>query len=149
MRSVLFWDLTQHRVVVPYRSIEESKIFFGLLDPSKWDHWVVPICRYSSSSSSGPGAYVPDAPQPIGLLCDPCPSMISRRCHFRRQVPPRSYDARDPSSERWNCGTECWPVILPKCRFFTCRKSTKWDRRLYFPSEGRHAEDFFFRPEKS
>jgi hypothetical protein len=24
-----------------------------------------------------------------------------------------------------------------------CRKSTTWDRRLYFPSEGRHAEDFF------
>ena len=27
---------------------------------------------------------------------------------------------------------------------FTCRKSTTWDRRLYFPSEGRRAEDFFF-----
>jgi hypothetical protein len=26
---------------------------------------------------------------------------------------------------------------------FTCRKSTTWDRRLYFPSEGTHAEDFF------
>jgi hypothetical protein len=24
-----------------------------------------------------------------------------------------------------------------------CRKSTTWDRRLYFPSEGRRAEDFF------
>ena len=27
--------------------------------------------------------------------------------------------------------------------FFTCRKSTTWDRRLYFPSEERRAEDFF------
>jgi hypothetical protein len=27
--------------------------------------------------------------------------------------------------------------------FYTCRKATTWDRRLYFPSEGRHAEDFF------
>ena len=27
---------------------------------------------------------------------------------------------------------------------FTCRKSMTWDRRLYFPSEGRRAEDFFF-----
>ena len=27
--------------------------------------------------------------------------------------------------------------------FFTCRKSTTWDGRLYFPSEGRRAEDFF------
>ena len=26
---------------------------------------------------------------------------------------------------------------------FTCRKSTTWDNRLYFPSEGRRAEDFF------
>ena len=26
---------------------------------------------------------------------------------------------------------------------FTCRKSTTWDRRLYLPSEGRCAEDFF------
>ena len=25
---------------------------------------------------------------------------------------------------------------------FTCRKSTTWDRRLYFSSEGRRAEDF-------
>ena len=31
---------------------------------------------------------------------------------------------------------------------FTCHKSTTWDKRLYFPPEGRHAEDFF-RPEKS
>jgi len=26
---------------------------------------------------------------------------------------------------------------------FTCRKFTTWDRRLYFPSKGRRAEDFF------
>ena len=26
---------------------------------------------------------------------------------------------------------------------FTCRKSTTWDRRIYLPSEGRRAEDFF------
>jgi hypothetical protein len=25
----------------------------------------------------------------------------------------------------------------------TCRKSATWGKRLYFPSEGRHAEDFF------
>jgi hypothetical protein len=25
----------------------------------------------------------------------------------------------------------------------TCRKAATWNRRLYFPSEGRHAEDFF------
>ena len=31
---------------------------------------------------------------------------------------------------------------------FTCRKYATWDKRLYFPSEGRGAEDFFC-PEKS
>jgi hypothetical protein len=81
----------------------------------KEDVWLKDIL--SSSSSSGPKAYAPDAPQPIGLLCDPCPPMIFKRSHFRRQEPPCPYDARDPSSERWNCGWECWPVISPKCQF--------------------------------
>jgi len=42
------------------------------------------------------------------------------------------------------------PRILPKVAtstsllgFLTYRKFTTWDRRLYFPSEGRRAEDFF------
>ena len=42
------------------------------------------------------------------------------------------------------------PRILPKVvtstsllGSFKCRKCTIWDRRLYFPSEGRRAEDFF------
>jgi hypothetical protein len=70
----------------------------------------------SSPWSSGPGAYAPDAPQPIGLLCDPCPPVIFRCPHFRHQVPPPPYDVRDPRRERWNCGRECWPVILPKYR---------------------------------
>ena len=44
------------------------------------------------------------------------------------------------------------PRILPKVTTstsllgsFTCRKFTTWDRRLYFPSEGRRAENFFAR----
>ena len=54
-----------------------------------------------------------------------------------------------PSAEGGTVGEKC-PVILPKCRLtryiygsFTCRKATTWDRRLYFPSEGRRAGDFF------
>ena len=69
---------------------------------------------------------------------------FAARCLYVRK------DARDSSSERWNCGREIFPVILPKFRLplkfrdlFTCRKSTTWDRRLYFPSEGRRSEDFF------
>ena len=45
---------------------------------------------------------------------------------------------------------EKFPRILPKVATstsllgsFTCRKLTPWDRRLYFPSEERRAEDFF------
>jgi hypothetical protein len=63
--------------------------------------------------------------------------------------PTRRLHARSPSGGRWNCGRKS-PVILPKFRLpcciqesFTCRKVTTWDRRLYFPSEGRRAEDFF------
>ena len=63
---------------------------------------------------------------------------------------------RDPSSQRWNYVGEKWPMNfawnarLPRSiqLSFTCHKSTTWDRRLYFPCEGRRAEDFF-RPEKS
>jgi hypothetical protein len=55
------------------------------------------------------------------------------------------------AAERWNCRRErlssnfAWNARLPRRiqRSFTCRKSTTWDRRFYFPSEGRHAEDFF------
>jgi len=47
-------------------------------------------------------------------------------------------DARDPSSGRWNCGRErCPVVILPKFRL------PRKFRDLYFPSEGRRAEDSF------
>ena len=59
-------------------------------------------------------------------------------------------DARDPSSERWNCGREICPVILPKFRLprkfkdllhaANLRHGTD---RLYFTSEGRRVEDFF------
>ena len=58
---------------------------------------------------------------------------------------------RDPSSQRWNYVGEKWPMNfawnarLPRSiqESFTCRKSTTGDRRLYFPSEGRRAEEFF------
>ena len=37
----------------------------------------------------------------------------------------------------------CFPPPLDVPTFAACCKSTTWDRRLYFPSEGRRAEDFF------
>ena len=62
-----------------------------------------------------------------------------------------SHLPRHPSCQRWNYVGEKWPMNfawnawLPRSipGSFTCRKSTTWDRRLYFPSEGRRAEDFF------
>jgi hypothetical protein len=99
---------------------------------------------FSSYSSSGLRAYAPDASQPIGLLCDACPPpVIFRRSHFRRQVPPRPYDARDPSSERWRCGWECWLVILPKFDFHVSFRDLLHAANLWHGTEGRCAEDFF------
>jgi len=74
------------------------------------------------------------------------------RSNSRHQVSPRYETTRaHPSSGRWNYGREIsenfaesgdFHVILGS---FTCRKFTTWERRLYFPSEGRRAEDFFAR----
>jgi hypothetical protein len=46
--------------------------------------------------------------------------------------------------EKWPMNF-AWNARLPRSiqGSFTCRKSTTWDRRLYFPSVGRRAEDFF------
>jgi len=57
-------------------------------------------------------------------------------------------DARDPSSERWNCGRErCPVVILPEFRlprkFRYLLHAANLRHGTNFPSEGRRAEDFF------
>ena len=64
------------------------------------------------------------------------------------RCPPRRREL--PQQRKVELVGENCPVILPKCRLpsyiqgsFTCRKSATWDRRLYFPSEGRRAEYFF------
>ena len=81
----------------------------------------------------------------LGLLC-----YLSQTFQL---LPPgvstRVTKQEHPAAEGGTVGKKC-PGILPKCRLsryiqgsFTCRKVTTWDRRLYFPSEGRRAEDFF------
>ena len=70
------------------------------------------------------------------------------------QLPPPGVPSRlkrrerTPAAEGGNMG-EKMPRILPKVATstsllgsFTCRKFTTWERRLYFPSEGRRAEGF-------
>jgi len=74
------------------------------------------------------------------------------RSNSRHQVSPTSETTRaNPSSGRWNYGREISENFAESgdlhltFGFFTCRKFTTWDRRLYFSSEGRRAEDFFTR----
>ena len=74
-------------------------------------------------------------------------TLIFSRSYLHRQVsPPETLVVKGGTTwarnDRW---------ILPQnARLprniqgsFTCRKSTTWDKRLYFPSEGKRAEDFF------
>jgi len=62
---------------------------------------------------------------------------------FAHQASPRVTTREHPAAEGGTVGEKC-PVILPECRRQRCTYgSFTWDRRLYFPSEGRRAEDFF------
>jgi len=72
------------------------------------------------------------------------------RSNSRHQVSPASQKRRErtTAAEGGTMG-EKLPRILAKVAtsmsllgYFTCRKFTTWDRRIYFPSEGRRAEDF-------
>ena len=67
--------------------------------------------------------------------------IIIRRSNFHHQSSPQR--SQQPKVEL--CGREMADEFCLECptSTFTCRKSTTWDRRLYFPSEGRRAEDFF------
>ena len=59
-------------------------------------------------------------------------------------APTSPHGARDPGSERWNYVGENEIATSTSIQgSFTCHKSTTRDPRLYFPSEGRRAEDFF------
>ena len=84
----------------------------------------------------------------LGVVCHCFPPPLDVPTFVARCLYVRN-DATDPSSERWNCGRERCQVILPKFRFprkfrdLLHAVNLRRDRRLYFPSEGRRAEDFF------
>ena len=73
------------------------------------------------------------------------------------QLPPPGVphvwnDASEPQQRKVELWARKFPRILPKVATsasllssFTCSQFTTWDRRLYFPSGGRHAEDFLAR----
>ena len=72
----------------------------------------------------------------LGVVCHRFPSPFAARCLYVRN------DARDPSSERWNCGREICPVIFPKFRL----PYKFWD--LLHAANLRHGTDGFTSPPK-
>jgi len=103
----------------------------------------------ASSSSVGPVAKPRMYCSLLAYCTHPIPPACLDVLTFAARY-PHVPDTRDPSSERWNCVGENWLVILPEIATstsiqgsFMCHKSATWDLRIYFPSEGRRAEDFF------
>ena len=77
----------------------------------------------------------------LGVVCHcfPPPSDVptfAARCLYVRN------DARDPSSQRWNCGREIYLVILPKFRL------PRKFRVLLHAADLRHGTDGFISPPK-
>ena len=77
----------------------------------------------------------------LGVVCHCFPPPLevptfAARCLYVRN------DARDPSSERWNCGREICPVILPKFRL------PRKFRYLIHAANLRHGTDGFTSPPK-
>ena len=86
----------------------------------------------------------------VGVLYSPFPPTCLDVPTFTARYTHVPNNARDPSSEWWNCVGENWLIILPEIATsmsiqgsFTCHKSATWDPRLYLPSKRRRAEDFF------
>jgi hypothetical protein len=77
----------------------------------------------------------------LGVVCHCFPPPLdvptsAARCLYVRN------DAREPSSERWNCGPEICPVILPKFRL------PRKFRALLYAANLRHRTDGFTFPPK-
>jgi hypothetical protein len=86
----------------------------------------------------------------LGVVCHCFPLPLDVPT-FAARCPHVPINASTPSSERWNCEREWsgdFAEMTPFLRhlgIFTCHKSATWGKRLYFPSEGRRAKDFFAR----
>ena len=77
----------------------------------------------------------------LGVVCHCFPPPLdvptfATRCLYVRN------DTRDPSTERWNCGREICPVILPKFRL------PRKFRELLHAANLRHGTDGFTSPPK-
>ena len=101
-----------------------------------------------------PSGQRPEFSQATGMVLVPCilGKILEVACHcfpplfldvptFHHQVPPRPQWRERSQRRKW----ELWARMLSGnfAEMTTSTPSTTWDRRLYFPSEGRRAEDFF------
>jgi len=72
----------------------------------------------------------------LGVACHCFPPLFLDVLTFHHQVPPRPPRRERSQRRKW----ELWARMLSG-NFAEMTTSTTWDRRLYFPSEGRRAED--------
>jgi hypothetical protein len=149
------------RNLIPFIS---EYLFFNL--------WHINIDMRSNSSSSSSGtttlswvsacSTVVDHSQQEGFTECRCQRHVQHttwrrtrdleRSNFRHKKPPASEATlANPAAEGGTMG-EKWSRNFAESDdfhltfgFFYMPKSTTWDRRLYFPSEGRRVEDFFAR----
>ena len=92
------------------------RIWIYISTQTLMSYWTLIMIQYCllPSSSFGPVANATDVLQPLRLIVLSFPPLFldvptsTSRCLHARN------DARDPSSERWNCVDEKVPVILPK-----------------------------------
>ena len=77
----------------------------------------------------------------LGVVCHCFPPPLDVPTFAARYLDVRN-DARDPSSEKWNCGREICPVILPKFRL------PRKFRDLLHAANLRHGTDGFTSPPK-
>jgi len=111
----------------------------------------------SSSSLVGPITNATDVLQPsrlIVLTLSPPPTRMFGHSHIRRQVPPhpqrrkRSLKRKVELYGRELASNFAWNCDFVNSGIFYMPQICDMGPMLYFPSEGRHAEDFFH-PEKS
>ena len=95
-RAVSDWHVAFHYYVSFVMSVTSIHSFISI---QPWRPGLAGT-RAQSCDRYGSGTLHPGQVLGAGL---PLFSPAFRRSHFSRQVPP-SKDARDPSSERWNCG---------------------------------------------
>jgi hypothetical protein len=116
---------------------------------TKWSGWAVGIERHGAFQAgygfskvkvkSLPGAFSTLRPRgPIVFLPQQVPAFISRGAAHHTDARDL-YQRRRELASNFASGSEFTRILLG---FFTCRKAGTWDILFYFPSEGRHTEDF-------